>query len=443
MNKLFHKLKLTKAKLLSLAIGLAVIASGSVAIAGFGPNRPVFDWNVPAERTGSTIGPVFNSFINTPVYGDERKFTDAKDSTVAGPSAYADQVNAEVGKEYTVRIYVHNNAHESTNASGLGVAKNTKVRVNVPNDLSNNQAITGYISADNDVDKNGNPVNGELFDTVDLKNASKKFVLDYVEGSAKLVNVGNTGGGTVLSDEIIRGGVKIDDDNSRDGNLQGCFQFQSFVTIKVKVVEPKLKVEKQVRKAGQQVWQESVDTVPGDTVQWLIRVTNPGEVVQRKVVSSDLLPPHLEYVDGTALWHHSQKQNIAYNFDQLEISDGDGGYIFGDYAANGGGFLIRFDTKVLGNFKDCSIRIRNIANAKSELSPDEIQDVADVTITRQDCDEEPPVEPPEEPEPPVIPPTTPPELPNTGAGDVAGIFLATTIAGTIAHRLVWVRRFDS
>jgi hypothetical protein len=35
----------------------------------------------------------------------------------------------------------------------------------------------------------------------------------------------------------------------------------------------------------------------------------------------------------------------------------------------------------------------------------------------------------------------PPELVNTGPGDVLGIFAATTIAGAIAHRLFWVRRF--
>jgi uncharacterized repeat protein (TIGR01451 family) len=39
-------------------------------------------------------------------------------------------------------------------------------------------------------------------------------------------------------------------------------------------------------------------------------------------------------------------------------------------------------------------------------------------------------------------PTTPTVLPNTGAGDVAGLFAAVTVAGAVAHRLVLARRFD-
>lgn len=36
----------------------------------------------------------------------------------------------------------------------------------------------------------------------------------------------------------------------------------------------------------------------------------------------------------------------------------------------------------------------------------------------------------------------PPELPNTGAGDIIGIFVATTVAASLAHKFVWARRFQ-
>jgi uncharacterized repeat protein (TIGR01451 family) len=42
-------------------------------------------------------------------------------------------------------------------------------------------------------------------------------------------------------------------------------------------------------------------------------------------------------------------------------------------------------------------------------------------------------------EPPVTPPTTPEVLPNTGAGDIAGLFAAVTIAGAVAHKFVYSR----
>ena len=56
---------LPKRYTLAIAAGLA-IALPVIAQAGFGPNRPVFDWNNPDDRKGSLTGPVFNSFINTP-----------------------------------------------------------------------------------------------------------------------------------------------------------------------------------------------------------------------------------------------------------------------------------------------------------------------------------------------------------------------------------------
>jgi uncharacterized repeat protein (TIGR01451 family) len=40
-----------------------------------------------------------------------------------------------------------------------------------------------------------------------------------------------------------------------------------------------------------------------------------------------------------------------------------------------------------------------------------------------------------------VTPTTPTTLPNTGAGDIAGIFAAVSVAGTVAHKLFLGRRF--
>lgn len=46
-----------------------------------------------------------------------------------------------------------------------------------------------------------------------------------------------------------------------------------------------------------------------------------------------------------------------------------------------------------------------------------------------------------QPTPPTTPtPTTPTQLPSTGAGDIAGMFAAVSVAGATAHKLVWTRR---
>jgi uncharacterized repeat protein (TIGR01451 family) len=518
LNRILRASK--KAKFIS-ALVVTTALTGAVALAGWGPSRPVYDWNNPAERSGSMNGPVFNSFINTPVYGDERSFVDAKDSSITTAGGFKDQVPVEVGKEYLVRVYVHNNAHESTNASGVGVAKNTKVRVKLLPGMANGHGITGFISADNDVDKNGTPVTGELWDTVDLRNEQTAFAVEYVSGSAQIVN-GNFPQGKQLSDEIVNGGVLIGDD-VMDGNLNGCFEYQAYVNIRVKIVAPKLTINKTVRKAGETAWKDVVDAKPGETVQWLVEVKNTGNAVQNNVVAYDLLPPHLEYVPNTAKWYSAHENGTAYDFDQFEISDGDGGYVFGNYAANGGSFLARFDTKVKGDFEPCTISIRNLAFTRSEQNPKDIQDHADVRITREDCKPQEPVFRcdllkaeliegrkyrftvnataqngatikqyrfnfgdntaevvtdknivehtfPEEgnfaitatvdfnvngqvrshtsqackttintKKPPVTPPT---ELPRTGVGSVIGMFVATTVAASVAHRFVWARRYQ-
>lgn len=48
---------------------------------------------------------------------------------------------------------------------------------------------------------------------------------------------------------------------------------------------------------------------------------------------------------------------------------------------------------------------------------------------------------PETPETPVTP-ESPAFLPDTGAGSILGIFAATTVAGMIAYRMVWLRKFN-
>src|SRR3990167_1590593 len=185
IKNFFKKLRtIRKRYIVAVVTGLA-IAVPVIASAGFGPSRPVFDWNNPADRVGSINGPVFNSFINTPTYGDERAFVDARDSNV--PKAFADTVDVQPDQEYTVRAYVHNNANQDTNDAAhdfKGVAKNTTVRFKVLAGVANANEVTGYVSADNIAP--GYPTN--VYDTVKLKNDTKTFSLEYVAGSARIEN---------------------------------------------------------------------------------------------------------------------------------------------------------------------------------------------------------------------------------------------------------------
>src|SRR5690349_12346600 len=118
IRKIFSNLS-KKTSLGLVVVGtVAVLAIPASVLAGFGPNRPTFDYNKfdpsksctdPSQangRCGSMDGPVFNSFINTPSYGDERNFTRIAE-VVPGQSPTAadfrETSTAVAGKSYWVR----------------------------------------------------------------------------------------------------------------------------------------------------------------------------------------------------------------------------------------------------------------------------------------------------------------------------------------------------
>lgn len=449
-NILSRIFKTKKAKIFTATI-LATVAVTTGVVFAYGPERPVFDWNNLNDRDGSLIGPVFNSFINTPSYGDERNFGRIAPVT-AGQSPvqanFSEENTAEAGKEYWVRTFVHNNSNQSMNClpehkpNGVctqidldapGIAKNTRVRIAIAEGSANGVGIMSYISADNAINRIGQPMR-TVWDSSDLVNNNQKFSVSYVPGSAVIYNPAHQGGMAIPNGDSIvsANGVPIGFDQM-NGNLPGCFEFSAYVYVKVKVDVPQLEIKKQVRKAGETEWKEVVDAKPGETVQWLVTVTNTGSVRQTNVVASDLSPLHVNFVSGSAKWYNSQQQNgIAYDYNQFIIDNGNGGIIFGNYAPNGGVFLVRFDSVVKDDFQGCNVTIRNKANTKSDQQTTELSDTADVRITKENCQ---PVVPPQ---PPTPPPTV---IPNTGAGSVLGIFAGTSILGAAVHRLFTVRRF--
>lgn len=397
MKKIINKIFNTKTKMFVAGLLATIGVTGAVAIAGFGPERPTYDYNDPVDRKGSLIGPVFNSFRNAPGYGDERNFVRIAPVVAGqkpGDADFKEEATAEGGKEYWVRTYVHNNANQSMNDADdnfIGVAKNTHVKVAIAQGLANGVDVMSYITADNAKNKSGEPM-GTIWDTSTLRNNTTAFSVSYVPGSASIIN-GVHPNGLPLSDEVVgANGVKVGYDQM-NGDFPGCFEFAAMVYVKVKVSSPKLELTKTVRLPGTTEWKEMVDTKPGDTVQWHVKVMNTGtgSAVQNNVVASDLLPPHLEYVAGSAKWYTASAPNgLEYDFNKFIINQGKGGLIFGNYAPNGG-LSIRFDTKVKGDFTQCSVVIRNLAHSRSDQQKVELTDHADVRITKENCNNPVPV----------------------------------------------------
>ena len=94
-----------------------------------------------------------------------------------------------------------------------------------------------------------------------------------------------------------------------DGNVPGCYQYSSYITIRVKAVFDYVFTAKvKARKEGgdENDWKESVDARVGDRVEFRIDYNNADtktdsdDKVHKNVMISDTLPSGLKYVPGTA-----------------------------------------------------------------------------------------------------------------------------------------------
>ncbi len=381
--KRFKKISIKSFLLVFASVAVCGIFIGA-AQAEFYPDRPVYDYskecdttdNDPNDRCGSLNGPVFNSFVNTPSYGDERMFLDARRSDQTSEGSYKNVLPdvTDGSKEVVIRTYVHNNANQTTNASGAGIAKNTKVKILLPTAEGNALRARGYISADNAA---------MVEDTVDLS-ATEDFKVEYVVGSAKLYNNGPFKDGVALSDEVVGGGALVGYDKL-DGNLPGCFDYQTVVQITVKITpktteERTVDFSKKVRIKGESEWRSEVTTKPGDRLEWLLAPDFMHSQTQDNITLRDVQVPNNQLVSGSVQW--------------IDASDGtkvqedaplfDSGFNYGSYAT-GSNFFVKYETTVLDNFTECEVRVRNLAYYKSTQQTAEKEAYADAVIKKPSC----------------------------------------------------------
>lgn len=79
--------------------------------AGYAPSdRPTYECTTDRRCEAGVDHVVFNSYINTSNYGDERAFFDAKPSGHSGPGGFRDVLLVQRGDRVTIRVYIHNNA---------------------------------------------------------------------------------------------------------------------------------------------------------------------------------------------------------------------------------------------------------------------------------------------------------------------------------------------
>ena len=312
------------------------VISGSVLVAAiapalvwaWGPSRPSFTIEKPADYI------TFNSITNNPVIGgDEKDFVGIRE--VGSNAKWTNNMKVQNGKEYYVRMYVHNNAASNLNL----VAENVVAKLNVPTTTAKNVTVQGQISA-----SNAKP--NTVWDEATFS-SDNDFNLAYVAGSALFENNGM--GTTKLPDSIVNNtGAKLGYDKL-DGKIPGCFQYAGYVTVKVKaqVSQPQEKnidLAKTVRNKtnGEKSWVETANAKSGDTVQFQIHAKNTSSAGIQNLVIRDILPKGLNYVAGsTKLYNTSNPKGLKVSDNVIQNS----GINIGSYQPNGDAY-VRFDATV-------------------------------------------------------------------------------------------------
>ncbi|MCL2869543.1 DUF11 domain-containing protein [Candidatus Saccharibacteria bacterium] len=265
----------------TIVMALAMIIS--VAAFAWGPDRTTYTIEKPANKV------TFNSMTDNPNYGDERNFLIAKGANES-TSSWRDVVNVSQDGEYTVRLYVHNNAAANLNL----VAKDTKAQISLPNTWANSIDVNGYLSA-------SNATPAQIWDQVTFKGTSTRIHIAYITGSARYFNNVNPSTGFVIPDSVVSSGALIGYEKM-DGNVPGCYQYSGILTIRVKVTtekDPGFTVEKKVRLHGSTDWVKIVNAKPGEQVDYQIGYKNTGTAQQNNVIAKDQLPIGVTYKNST------------------------------------------------------------------------------------------------------------------------------------------------
>lgn len=257
----------------------------------WGPqDRETFTWNAPATYT------TFNSMTDNPSLGYETNFVRIREAGTE--NVYADDVTLEVGKEYEVFMYYHNNG--AANYQAAVMAYNTRIKANFPTKLEKNQAgeVKGTIYWTNSAATETKNV----WDTAYM-HANTTVYLSYVPNSAVLHN-GSTGqyktDGALLDSESLFGdGAKVAYDSRYWGIIPGCNEYAGYVTYRIKVDQPGWYTSKTVSAEDADDYNETMTAAPGDVLDFKISYKNTGTTWQTAVTVHDQMPEGLEYVQGS------------------------------------------------------------------------------------------------------------------------------------------------
>ncbi len=286
-----------------LAAVVAVIAAAIIiptAALAWGPERPTYTMASPSDHV------VFNSITDNPNIGDERNFVGIRE--VGSANVWYDDMNVAAGKEYLVRMYVHNNAASNLNLE----AQNVTAKFNLPTTTGTSIQVNGFLSASNIGAKAGVAGSyGEVYDHATFT-SEDNFNLSYVGGSLKYENNVFGPAGTPLPESIFTSTGAQLGYNQLDGKIPGCLQYAGYVTFKVKpqfAETTDFTLSKKVSKHGENTWVDNYQAQPGEVVDFILAYRNTGSAQQNDVTFRDTLPAGLTYVPGSTKWNNNATDN--------------------------------------------------------------------------------------------------------------------------------------
>lgn len=394
--------KTTKAGIAVAAV--AAVATSAMVISAFGPDdRQTYTMENPADKV------TFNSITNNPtligatdtaacegnVACDERYFVSASEYTGdASKNSWGDTTTVEDGKEYVVRMYVHNDAASNLNL----VAENVKAYVNLPTDTATSITVQGILTS-----SNADP--GKVWDeTTFVSGNGEAFNLAYVDGTAKYTNCDES---TRADDRTCTSTRKFDLDSNlftsngstlgyseMDGRIPGCIGYSGWVTFHVKAqfaAKPSYNIEKSVKiKGADAEYTQEVNAKSGDELVYRLHFTNTGNVNVYDVVLRDTLPQGVTFKQGSAFLVTPE------NPDGLQLDDSvlfsQTGVNIGSYAPNSEAYIFFNVTVDAGLSDECAnTMLQNVIEviAKNEGGADlEVKkDTAEVYVDGRVCTE--------------------------------------------------------
>lgn len=367
MNKLFSLLKRVPKRTAAALMVIALAVVIPTALHAYGPSRQTFTGAHPAPFV------TFDSITDNPDVGDERNFVRIKDAS--DTSSYTDNVNVQAGHTYDVMVYYHNDASTSLNASGVGIAHNVSLRMQMAANVATGSttAVSGFIDS-----PSATPT--EVYDTANLTNQTAGAMdLAFVAGSAKVTSNGTVNGAT-LPDSLFTTGTHLGY-NALDGTLMGCNQYAGYVIFQVTANQPNFTVTKQVRKSGETTWNKTEAVNPTDSLTYLITYKNTGTTEQNNVVIKDVLPNGVTYKPGTTYLVNSNNANgllLNAASDTLNTT----GINIGDYGP-GGVAYIQYSAQVTSNSNLTTCGANALTNtATAETANGSKSDIATVTVNK-------------------------------------------------------------